>query len=72
MKAEPAAQACGTLASMDCTGKLVSSDFLLELTDKPREWQGDGSGEKGYFYGDRCDNDEWASGTTETIPFNRA
>ena len=25
MKAEPAAQACGTLAPMYCTGKLVSS-----------------------------------------------
>jgi hypothetical protein len=25
-------------------------DFLLELTSSPYEWQGDGSGEKGYAY----------------------
>ena len=32
-------------------------DFLIELTDKPLEWQGDGSGEKGYFYGERSCSD---------------
>lgn len=32
-------------------------DFLMELTDKPRQWQGDGSGEKGYFYGHGSGND---------------
>jgi hypothetical protein len=25
-------------------------DFLIELTDCPVEWHGDGAGEKGYFY----------------------
>jgi hypothetical protein len=26
-------------------------DFLIELTSEPLQWHGDGSGEKGYFYG---------------------
>ncbi|MGA8759869.1 MAG: hypothetical protein WB611_26840 [Stellaceae bacterium] len=30
-------------------------DFLIELTDRPLQWYGDGSGEKGYFYGDSAD-----------------
>jgi len=37
-------------------GQLVKTkfgiDFLIALTDKPLEGQGDGSGEKGYFYGE--------------------
>jgi hypothetical protein len=32
-------------------------DFLIELTGEPLEWQGDGSGEKGYFYGARSGSD---------------
>jgi hypothetical protein len=32
-------------------------DFLIELTDEPLQWQGDGSGEKGYFYGECVGND---------------
>jgi hypothetical protein len=43
-------------------GQLVKTkfgiDFLIELTDEPLEWQGDGSGEKGYFYGERSDSDQ--------------
>lgn len=42
-------------------GQLVKTkfgiDFLIELTDKPLEWQGDGSGEKGYFYGECTGSD---------------
>jgi hypothetical protein len=37
-------------------GQLVKTqfgvDFLIELTDQPVQWHGDGSGEKGYFYGE--------------------
>jgi hypothetical protein len=32
-------------------------DFLIELADEALEWRGDGSGEKGYFYGNRRDSD---------------
>ena len=28
-------------------------DFLIEPTHDPVQWHGDGSGEKGYFYGER-------------------
>jgi hypothetical protein len=37
-------------------GQLVKTqfgiDFLIELTGEPLEWHGDGSGEKGYYYGE--------------------
>jgi len=32
-------------------------DFLIELTSEPLRWHGDGSGEKGYFYGERTASD---------------
>jgi hypothetical protein len=33
-------------------------EFLLEPTDKPFDWYGDATGEKGYFYGDKTDEVE--------------
>lgn len=40
-------------------GQLVQTkfgvDFLIEPTNEPLPWYGDGSGEKGYFYGERSD-----------------
>lgn len=30
----------------------IGIDFLIEPDNRPREWHGDGAGEKGYFYGD--------------------
>lgn len=39
-------------------------DFLMELTDKPRQWQGDGSGEKGYYYGEPITSDGPATRTS--------
>jgi hypothetical protein len=42
-------------------GQLVKTkfgvDFLIELTNEPLQWHGDGAGEKGYFYGERSDSD---------------
>jgi hypothetical protein len=32
-------------------------DFLIEPTHKPMQWYGDGSGEKGYFYGESSDTE---------------
>jgi hypothetical protein len=42
-------------------GQLVKTkfgvDFLIDLTNESLEWHGDGSGEKGYFYGERSGTD---------------
>lgn len=46
-------------------GQLVKTkfgiDFLIELSEQPLEWQGDGSGEKGYYYGEPTTSDVWDS-----------
>lgn len=42
-------------------GQLVKTkfgiDFLIEPTHEPLQWHGDGSGEKGYFYGEGSDTE---------------
>jgi len=32
-------------------------DFLIQLTNKPLQWHGDGAGEKGYYYGEVSSSD---------------
>lgn len=45
-------------------GQLVKTrfgvDFLIEVTNEPLQWHGNGSGEKGYFYGESSNADATA------------